>query len=103
MQKIPRTAESRCGPWNCQYCTGCCTNNRPIAGISAPSHAIQDGVIVNYYESVQLVTRLKAELEEKLGTELLYGAAAIPPGVSEGSVKSIGYVLEGAGFEVTTL
>ena len=39
-------------------------NNRPIAGISAPSHAIQDGVIVNYYESVQLVTKLKNELEE---------------------------------------
>ena len=73
------------------------TNNRPIAGISAPSHAIQDGVIVNYYESVQLVTRLKAELEERLGVELPYAAAAIPPGVSEGSVKSIGYVLEGAG------
>ena len=77
-------------------------NNRPIAGISAPSHAIQDGVIVNYYESVQLVTKLKNELEEKLGTELTYGAAAIPPGVSEGSVKSIGYVLEGAGFMVET-
>ena len=79
------------------------TNNRPIAGISAPSHAIQDGVIVNYYESVQLVTRLKAELEERLGVELPYAAAAIPPGVSEGSVKSIGYVLEGAGFEVTNI
>ncbi len=78
-------------------------NNRPIAGISAPSHAIQDGVIVNYYESVQLVTKLKNELEEKLGTELTYGAAAIPPGVSEGSVESIGYVLEGAGFEVTNI
>ena len=46
------------------------TTNRPIAGISAPSQAIRDGVIVNYYESVQLVTRLKAELEEKLKTEL---------------------------------
>ena len=78
-------------------------NNRPIAGISAPSHAIQDGVIVNYYESVQLVTKLKNELEERLGTELTYGAAAIPPGVSEGSIKSIGYVLEGAGFEVTNI
>ena len=79
------------------------SNNRPIAGASAPSHAIRDGVIVNYYESVQLVTKLKNELEEKLGTELLYGAAAIPPGVSEGSIKSIGYVLEGAGFEVTNI
>ena len=46
------------------------TTNRPIAGISAPSQAIRDGVIVNYYESVQLVTRLKAELEEKLKTSL---------------------------------
>ena len=45
------------------------TNNRPIAGVSAPSHAIRDGVIVNYYESVQLVTKLKEQLEEKLGTE----------------------------------
>lgn len=79
------------------------TSNRPIAGISAPSHAIQDGVIVNYYECVQLVTRLKETLEERLGTELIYAAAAIPPGVSEGSVKSIGYVLEGAGFEVTNI
>ena len=51
------------------------STNRPIAGVSAPSHAIRDGVIVNYYESVQLVTKLKEELEEKLGTELLYAAA----------------------------
>lgn len=79
------------------------TANRPIAGISAPSHAIQDGVILNYYECVQLVSKLKETLEERLGTELTYAAAAIPPGVSEGSVKSIGYVLEGAGFEVTNI
>ena len=77
--------------------------NRPIAGISAPSRAIRDGVIVNFYESVQLVTKLKAELEEKLKTELPYSAAAIPPGVSQGSTKSIQYVLEGAGFEVTNI
>ena len=50
------------------------STNRPIAGVSAPSHAIRDGVIVNYYESVQLVTKLKAKLEEKLGTELPYAA-----------------------------
>lgn len=79
------------------------TSNRPIAGISAPSHAIQDGVIVSYYESVQLVSRLKETLEERLGTDLPYAAAAIPPGVNQGSVKSIGYVLEGAGFEVTNI
>lgn len=41
------------------------TNNRPIAGVSAPSHAIRDGVIVNYYESVQLVTKLKEAARRK--------------------------------------
>ena len=65
------------------------TNNRPIAGISAPSHAIQDGVIVNYYESVQLVTRLKAELEERLGVELPYAAAAVLK-ITDGAVVDVG-------------
>ena len=34
------------------------STNRPIAGVSAPSHAIRDGVIVTYSDSVQLVTSL---------------------------------------------
>ena len=65
------------------------TTNRPIAGISAPSQAIRDGVIVNYHESVQLVTRLKAELEEKLKTELPYAAAAVLK-ISDGAVVDVG-------------
>ena len=78
----------------CQYCPCSCGYQQPSHRRSfCSSHAIRDGVIVNYYESVQLVTKLKEQLEEKLGTELLYAAAAIPPGVSEGSIKSIGYVL----------
>lgn len=79
------------------------SNNRPIAGASAPSHAIRDGVIVNYYESVQLVTKLKNELEEKLGTELLLRCRSDPSRSFRGQYKSIGYVLEGAGFEVTNI
>ena len=65
------------------------STNRPIAGVSAPSHAIRDGVIVNYYESVQLVTKLKAELEEKLGTELPYAAAAVLK-ITDGAVVDVG-------------
>ena len=52
------------------------TSNRPIAGISAPSHAIQDGVIVNYYESVQLVSKLKATW--KKGWELSFPMLPLP-------------------------
>ena len=75
------------------------TNNRPIAGISAPSHAIQDGVIVNYYESVQLVTRLKAELEERLGVELPYAAAAIPRGFPKAASKASDMYLKVPGLK----
>ena len=46
------------------------TTNRPIAGISAPSQAIRDGVIVNYYESVQLVTRLKVQSHPEFPKEV---------------------------------
>lgn len=46
-------------------------------------------MIVNYYESVQLVTRLKAELEEKLKTELPYAAAAVLK-ISDGAVVDVG-------------
>ena len=41
------------------------STNRPIAGVSAPSHAIRDGVIVNYYESVQLVTKAESKSSRK--------------------------------------
>ena len=78
-------------------------NNRPIAGISAPSHAIQDGVIVNYYESVQLVTKLKNELEERLGTELTYGTRCHLREFLKAVSKASANVLEGAGFEVMNI
>ena len=77
--------------------------NKPVAGITAPSHAIQDGVIVNYRDCVKVVEKLKEELEERLGTTLTYAAAAIPPGIATGSVKAIGHVLEDAGFEVCNI
>ena len=77
--------------------------NKPVAGITAPSHAIQDGVIVNYRDCVKVVEKLKAELEERLGVELKYAAAAIPPGVSKGSIKAIGHVVEDAGFQICNI
>ncbi len=45
----------------------------------APSHAIQDGVIVNYYECVQLVTRCK-NLKETLDTSKERPLAQNSPG-----------------------
>ena len=79
------------------------SNNRPIAGASAPSHAIRDGVIVNYYESVQLVTKLKMSLKKNsarsFSTVPQRSLQEFPRAVSKASAMSS----KGAGFEVTNI
>lgn len=74
--------------------------NRPVAGALYPSSVVRDGIVVDYVGAISAVQRLKAELEERLGGQLLYAAAAIPPGVHPGSIKAIGNIVESAGFEI---
>ncbi len=75
----------------------------PIAGRSQPARVIRDGVVVDYVGAIDIVRRLKAELEEELGCELTRAAAAIPPGVDTGCVKAIGNVVEAADFELSCI
>ena len=53
-------------------------------------------------ENNPIAKELKAKLEERLGTELMNCAIAMPAG-TESSVKTHQYVAEGAGFEVTNV
>ena len=76
--------------------------NRPVAGATYPSTVVRDGVVVDYMGAVRTVTRLKAQLEDQLGTGLDAAGCAIPPGVMSGSVKAIGNVVEAAGFRLTS-
>jgi len=46
---------------------------------------------------------LKEEIEEKLGTELIYAASAIPPGTDELDSGAIKNVVQGAGFELSNI
>lgn len=77
--------------------------NRPVAGATFPSTVVRDGIVVDYVGAVQAVTKLKAQLEELLGTALETGACAIPPGILSGNVKAIGNVVESAGFQLTEI
>ncbi|SBT13508.1 ethanolamine utilization protein EutJ [Vibrio celticus] len=76
-------------------------NNNPVAGASSPSKVVKDGVVVDYITATQVVSTLKQKVEEGLCCTLDKAATAIPPGVSEGSVKVIVNVVESAGFIVT--
>ena len=78
-------------------------NKRPVAGAYKYADVVRDGMVVDYIGAINIVRQMKEELEEKLGTELLYAAAAIPPGtesVDGGAVKN---VVQAAGFEMTNL
>lgn len=78
-------------------------NKRPVAGTYRYADVVRDGMVVDYIGAVRIVREMKEELEEKLGTELIYAAGAIPPGtdlLDSGAVKN---VIQGAGFELTNL
>jgi len=78
-------------------------NYKPVAGIYQYADVVRDGMVVDYIGAIQIVRNMKRKLEEQLGTELLYAAAAIPPGtdaLDSGAVKN---VVQAAGFELTSL
>ena len=78
-------------------------NKRPVAGAYRYADVVRDGMVVDYIGAVQIVRELKEEIEEKLDTELIYAAGAIPPGtdlLDSGAVKN---GIQGAGFELTNM
>lgn len=75
----------------------------PVAGTYQYADVVRDGMVVDYMGAIQLVRSMKEQLEEALGEELLYAAAAIPPGTDTLDGGAVKNVVEAAGFEVTTL
>jgi len=78
-------------------------NFRPVAGAYRYADVVRDGMVVDYIGAIKIVREMKHEIEEKLGVELIYAAAAIPPGtdlLDSGAVKN---VVQAAGFEITNV
>lgn len=78
-------------------------NRKPVAGAYRYADVVRDGMVVDYIGAVQIVKELKAEIEEQLGEELIYAAAAIPPGTDSLDSGAIKNVVCAAGFELTNL
>lgn len=78
-------------------------NYKPVAGAYRYADVVRDGMVVDYIGAIKIVRELKQQIEEKMGVELIYAAAAIPPGtdaLDSGAVKN---VVQAAGFEVTNV
>ncbi|MBU3194332.1 ethanolamine utilization protein EutJ [Clostridium algidicarnis] len=78
-------------------------NYKPVAGAYRYADVVRDGMVVDYIGAVRLVRELKEEIEGKLNTELIYAAAAIPPGTDTLDSGAIKNVVQAAGFELTCL
>ncbi|WP_407311409.1 ethanolamine utilization protein EutJ [Desulfosporosinus sp. SB140] len=78
-------------------------NYQPVAGAYRFASVVKDGMVVDYIGAIRIVKELKQELEEKLGAELIYAAAALPPGTVELDSGAIKHVVQGAGFEITNV
>lgn len=78
-------------------------NFEPVAGAYRYADVVRDGMVVDYIGAIRIVKELKAQLEAKLRTELIYAAAAIPPGTNRLDGGAIKNVVQGAGFELSNL
>ena len=78
-------------------------NYEPAAGCYKYADVVRDGMVVDYIGAVQIVREMKQELEEKLDTELVYAAAAIPPGTETVDSGAVENVVRGAGFTLSNL
>ncbi len=76
---------------------------RPLAGLMETANVVRDGVVMDFVNARRIVARQKETLEERLGRALDHAAAAIPPGVSQGNVRAVRHVLEGAGYHCTDI
>ncbi|EAG5219612.1 ethanolamine utilization protein EutJ [Listeria monocytogenes] len=74
-------------------------NNVPLFGAFEFADAVRDGLVVNYRESVEVVTRLKNRAEKCLGISLTHASGAIPPGTVGNNKKVVANVIESAGME----
>jgi ethanolamine utilization protein EutJ len=78
-------------------------HNVPVSGEIFAAQVVKDGLVVDYMGSIQIVKRLKARIEDRLGVRLENAAAAIPPGTLGKNAQAVSNVTRAAGFEVTNV
>jgi ethanolamine utilization protein EutJ len=78
-------------------------NHQPIAGTYQFAQIVRDGLVVDFVGAVDLLRKMKSQVEEKLGFSLKSAASGYPPGVPQAEVRATANVLFGAGLDCTGL
>ena len=78
-------------------------NHQPIAGAYQFAQIVRDGLVVDFIGAVDLLRKMKTQVEAKLGFTLTSAASAYPPGVPQAEVRATANVLHGADLDCTGL
>lgn len=69
-----------------------------LAGEYQFAQVVRDGLVVDYFGAVDLLSGLKKRLEMRLGRMITHAASAYPPGVAKAEVRATANVVEAAGM-----
>ena len=75
----------------------------PVACAMEFSHAVKDGLVVDYAGAMQTVKRLVKRIEAQLERTLERAAIAVPSGTGQANSQTHCHVVEGAGLTVTAV
>src|SRR5512140_2432235 len=78
-------------------------NYQPIAGTYQFAQVVRDGLVVDFIGAVDLLRKMKLQVEEGLGFELKSASTGYPPGVPQAEVRATANVLHGAELDCTGL
>lgn len=76
---------------------------QPIAGTYQFAQIVRDGLVVDFIGAVDLLRKMKSQVEERLGFTLTSASTGYPPGVPQAEVRATANVLFGAGLDCTGL
>ena len=78
-------------------------NDRPLAAAHEFTDVVRDGVVTDFVGAVDVLRRLKREVESRLGVSIPAAHGAYPPGVPRSEVRAVQHVIEAADMECSGL
>jgi ethanolamine utilization protein EutJ len=78
-------------------------DDRPLAAAYETADVVRDGVVTDFVGAVDVLRRLKSQVEDRLGVAVPAAHGAYPPGVALSEVRAVQHVIESTGMDCSGL
>ena len=78
-------------------------NDRPLAAAYELTDVVRDGVVTDFVGAIDVLRRLKRDVESRLGVSIPAAHGAYPPGVPRSEIRAVQHVIEAADMECSGL